>query len=234
MVGVGETVGLTWRFGLLVGTGVCLLLTVIFRRTPIPVGEQRSQAQANRSLPRRFWAYWLVVVGAVSLEWCMVFWGADFLQNSVGLAKVTAATLMSVFFVAMVIGRVIGSRLTRNIESSQLLIFAIAVVCVGFPLFWLGRAPVVNIIGLFVAGLGIANLYPLTLSVAAGIDPEQANRASARVLLAGGLAILIAPQVLASFADRAGIYNAFGVAAALLVAVAIIALTARRVPVVAV
>jgi len=140
---------------------------------------------------------------------------------------------MSVFFVAMVIGRAIGSRLTRSFESSKLLIFAIAVVGVGFPLFWLGRSPGVNIVGLFIAGLGIANLYPLTLSVATSIDPEQANRASARILLAGGLAILIAPQVLASFADSSGIYNAFGVAAALLVAAAIIVLTARSLPVMA-
>jgi MFS family permease len=231
LVGFGETVGLTWRFALLVGAGVCLLLAMIFRRTPIPTGVQRSQTQTSRPLPRRFWAYWLVVVCAVSLEWCVVFWGADFLQKSVGLEKVTAATLMSVFFVAMVIGRVIGSRLTRTFESSRLLIFAVAVVGVGFPLFWLGRVPAVNILGLFIAGSGIANLYPLTLSVAASIDPEQANRASAHVLLAGGLAILVAPQVLASFADSAGIYNAFGVAAALLVAAAIIVLTAGRVPV---
>ncbi|MEO8397960.1 MAG: MFS transporter, partial [Chloroflexota bacterium] len=115
-VGIGETIGLTWRFGLLVGAGICLVLAVVFRKTPIPAEVKRAQTQASRPLPRRFWAYWLVVVFAVSLEWCMVFWGADFLQNSVGLEKVTASTLMSVFFVAMVIGRVIGSRLTRTVE----------------------------------------------------------------------------------------------------------------------
>ena len=233
LVGFGETVGLTWRFALLLGAGVCLLLAVIFRRTPVPVNQQAGQTGISRPLPRRFWAYWLVVVLAVSLEWCMVFWGADFLQNSVGLEKVTASTLMSVFFVAMVIGRAIGSRLTRRFESSKLLIFAIAVVGVGFPLFWLGRIPAVNIIGLFIAGLGIANLYPLTLSVATSIDPEQANRASSRILLAGGLAILVAPQVLASFADSSGIFNAFGVAAALLIAAAVIVLSARSLPVMA-
>jgi MFS family permease len=231
MVGLGETIGLTWRFALLVGAGICFLLALVFRRTPIPTGERRSQAQSNHPLPRRFWAYWLVVVLGVSLEWCMVFWGADFLQNSVGLEKVAASTLMSVFFVAMVIGRVIGSRLTHNFESSRLLIVAIAVVGVGFPLFWLGRSPAINIVGLFIAGLGIANLYPLTLSVAASIDPEQANLASARILLAGGLAILVAPQVLASFADRVGIYDAFGVAGGLLVAAAIIIFAAGRVPI---
>ena len=231
MVGIGEAIGLTWRFGLLVGAGVCLLLAFIFRHTPIPAGGQPSQTQASHPLPRRFWAYWLVVVLGASLEWCMVFWGADFLQNSVGLEKITASTLMSIFFVAMVIGRIIGSRLTRTFESSRLLIFAVAVVGIGFPLFWLGRTPLLNIIGLFVAGLGIANLYPLTLSVATSIDPEQANLASARVLLAGGLAILVAPQVLASFADRVGIFGAFGVAGGLLVAAAIIIFAAGRVPI---
>lgn len=232
MVGFGVEIGLTWRFALLMGAAAWGMLWLVFRRTPVPESERASHTgAARRPLPRLFWAYWFLIFLGVSLEWCLSFWGADFLQNSVGLEKVAASTLMSVFFIAMVIGRLLGSRMTRRFESGQLLIYAIGIVCIGFPLFWLGKSPVINIIGLFGAGLGIANMFPLTLSVATSIDPQQADLASARVLLAGGLAILSAPLVLASFADRVGIYQAFGVAAALLVAAALIALSARRVPV---
>jgi MFS family permease len=229
VIGLGEESGLSWRIALLIGAGVWLTLLLILRGTPIPANAARSGGRETvRPLPRRFWAYWIVVLLSVALEWCMVFWGADFLENRVGLEKIAASTLMSVFFVAMVIGRVIGARLARHLESSRLLIFAVMVVGVGFPLFWLARVTVLNILGLFLAGLGIANLFPLTLSVATSIDPAQSNKASARVSLAGGLAILLAPQILASLADQVGIYTAFGSAAVFLVVVAVIVVAARR------
>ncbi|MEP7291140.1 MAG: MFS transporter [Chloroflexota bacterium] len=228
LIGFGEASGLGWRVGLVAGIVWLGLLAVFFRGTAVPAGEPRRDAEVKRPLPRRFWAYWLVIMLGVALEWSIVFWGADFLEKSVGLEKVTSATLMSIFFLAMVIGRVIGSRLTRTIESSRLLVYAIAVVGVGFPLFWLSPLPVLNVLGLFLAGLGIANLFPLTLAVATSIDPSQANAASGRISIASGIAILVVPQILGSFADQVGIFNAFGVAAVLLIAAALIVFAERR------
>ncbi len=227
-VGIGVSLGLTWRFSLVAGIAFVIVLGLAFRRVKFPVSERMIEQGASRPLPRRFWAYWLVIALSVALEWCVGFWGADFLEKSVGLEKVTASTLMTVFFLAMIIGRVIGSRLTRSIESSRLLLYAILIVGVGFPLFWLSPFAPLNVMGLFLAGLGIANLFPLTLAVATSIDPEQANLASARMSMASGIAILVAPQVLASFADQVGIFNAFGVTAGLLVAAALIVFAERR------
>lgn len=228
IVGTSEGIGLGWRTALLLGILVFVVLFVLLRRTPLPKAVRLPEGEISRPLPRRFWAYWLVIVLGVAIEWSLGFWGADFLVSAVGLEKVTAATLMSVFFVAIVIGRTVGSRLTRTRDSRQLLVYAVAVVCVGFPLFWLAQVPLLNIVGLFVAGLGVANLFPMTLSVASGIDPTQSNKVSARVSMASGIAILIAPQVLASFADQVGLFNAFGVAAALLLATALIVFAENR------
>jgi fucose permease len=234
LVGIGEQTGVTWRLAPLAGIAVCGVLALFFHNVSIPESApcaRQAVSKGRARLPRRYWAYWLVVLLSVALEWSVGVWGADFLEKSVGLEKVTAATLMSVFFVAIVIGRVIGSRMTRTVETSRLLIYAIAVVMVGFPLFWLGQTPIINVVGLFVAGLGIANLFPLTLAAATSVDPQQSNTASARLSLASGTAILVAPQILATYADSAGIFNAFGVAAGLLIAAAIIVVAAQRIPV---
>ncbi len=231
VIGFGEASGIGWRLALFVGVGGWLILALIDRRTPIPESRRVAEHGSARPLPRRFWIYWLVVVLGVSMEWCMVFWGADFLENSVGFEKVAASTLMSVFLVAMVIGRAVGSQLTHSFDSSRLLSYAVVVVGVGFPVFWLARAAPLNVVGLFIAGLGIANLFPLTLAVATGIDPQQSNVAGARIALAGGVAILVAPQVLASFADQVGIFNAFGVMVVLVIAAAILIAVGRRIPV---
>jgi fucose permease len=135
---------------------------------------------------------------------------------------------MTAFFVAMVIGRVIGSRLARRFHSAQLLLVAIGIVVIGFPLFWLPRFAPLNLLGLFIAGLGIANLFPLILATATSAAPQHANIASARVSMASGSAILIAPQILGSVGDQVGIENAYGIVALLVLIALLVTISANR------
>jgi fucose permease len=141
----------------------------------------------------------------------MIFWGADFLEKVVGLSKIDASTLMTLFFVGAVASRLVGSRLTRIMPSARLLLMALAITLAGFLLFWLAPSAALNVAGLFVTGLGVANLYPLTLAVTTSLAPEQANIASARTSMASGLAILVGPQILGAVADQFGINRAYGV-----------------------
>lgn len=54
---------------------------------------------------------------------------------------------------------------------------------------------------LFVTGLGIASLYPFVVSLALGAVAGPLEAASARISLASGLAILVAPFMLGALAD---------------------------------
>ena len=191
-------------------------MLLYFRRAvfPQPASSASIEDEVDSTataLPLVFWAYVLLVVLNVAIEWSVIFWGAEFLETVIGFSGDTATTLMTAFFVAMVIGRAAGSRLTHRFQSTRLLLVAIAIVIVGFPLFWLPRFAPLNIFGLFVAGLGIANLFPLTLAAATNVAPLHANKASARVSMASGIAILIAPQVLGTVGDQIGIESAYGI-----------------------
>jgi predicted MFS family arabinose efflux permease len=235
LVGSLQRAGLGWRSALLLGTVGWGALLFCFWKEPIPKNAEESQPAArasrpaSRRLPAIYWAYWLVVFLGVSVEWCVIFWGADFLETHVGLRKVDASTLMSVFFVAMVIGRTTGSRLSRSMSIRTLHPIAIAIALAGFFPFWLAPVAPLNIAGLFLAGLGIANLFPLTLSAASdSVLPHQADVASSRITLAAGMAILITPQILGSLADEIGIKNAYSVAAAFLIVAAGAILLAGR------
>ena len=85
---------------------------------------------------------------------------------------------------------------------------------------------ILNIVGLFITGLGVANIFPLTLSVAVGVAANQSNAASARITVGGGLAILSAPLILGWTADQLDIYNAYGLVFILLMgATTIVAIT---------
>jgi fucose permease len=94
---------------------------------------------------------------------------------------------------------------------------AIWTAAIGFPIYWLSEVKLLNLVGLYVVGIGVANLFPMCLSIASDIGVDRSDAASARVSLAGGSAILILPQILGSLADQIGIFNAFSVIAILLV-----------------
>jgi hypothetical protein len=96
------------------------------------------------------------------------------------------------------------------VRIAPLLLAAISIAAAGFLPFWLSRVPALNIAGLFVAGLGIANVFPLTLSAASSsVLRHQTDAASSRITLAAGCAILITPQALGSFADQTSIQTAY-------------------------
>jgi fucose permease len=69
---------------------------------------------------------------------------------------------------------------------------------------------------LLLAGLGIANFYPLGVSLTLGTVPQQADSGSARVSLGSGLSAVIVPFMLGAFADRAGLWRAYSIVAVLL------------------
>ena len=100
------------------------------------------------------------------------------------------------------------------------MLFALAITCIGFPLYWLapsGPLLWLNMLGLFIAGLGVANLFPFTLAVATGTAPLQLDAASARLSLGAGLAIFLAPFALGWAADNFGLQRAFTIVLVLLV-----------------
>jgi fucose permease len=213
LISQAENLNIGWRAALIIGGSFWVLLALTERRVPIPAEPPRPDGGRERSrLPRLFWVYWAVVFLSVAVEWSIVFWAPAFLERVVGVDKVTAAGALTFFFLAAVIGRFIGSRLTRRWPPATMLTSAATLVVVAFPVFWLARNPALAFVALFVLGLGIANLFPLTLSAATTVAAASANRASARISLAAGLAILTAPLILGSLADQFGIQPAFALA----------------------
>jgi predicted MFS family arabinose efflux permease len=229
-VGTFAALGLGWRAALVPPVAALVLLAARFRAEPL--GRARTHESASgkpaSALPMRFWIYFGVLFLGVSVEWCVAYWGTDFLEHGVGLGRSAAATALSVFFAAMLAGRVLGSRLTRELSGWTLLSATLCVALAGFPLFWLSTVPALSLLGLFVVGLGVGSVYPLAISVAVATVPDQTDTATARLGLAGGGAILSAPFVLGAFADRVGIERAYGLVVPLLLAAVVLTLLAGR------
>jgi fucose permease len=227
-VGGFTALGLGWRAALILPVAALALLAARFRNEPLGQARTHASDKASSTLPARFWVYFGVLFLGVSVEWCVAYWGADFLENGVGLGRSAAATALSVFFVAMLAGRLLGSRLAHRLPGGILLLMTFCVALAGFPVFWLSAAPALNLLGLFVVGLGVGSIYPLAISVGVATAPGRTDTAAARLGLAGGGAILTAPFVLGAFADRVGIERAYGIVVPLLLAAVVLTLLAWR------
>jgi fucose permease len=164
------------------------------------------------------------------VEWSLGYWGASFLATQPRFSVASAATAMSAFYLAMLVGRALGSRVSRVVSGLTTLGASLGVGTLGFALFWLAPSAPLRIIGLFVVGFALANVYPLGIALAAATVPEQVDTATARLSIAGGSAVLLAPLLLGALADHIGIGSAFGVAIPLLALALLALLAAGRAP----
>jgi fucose permease len=208
---------LGWRTALAFPLAAFAIIAISFRKTAIPAERLTHKSKKIGALPVAYWAYWLVVLFFVACEWSFVFWSTDFLEHVGKLTKADASAASTAFPVAMLIGRIVGRRLAESVPIHKLIPGASALCLVGFLIFWLGPSSVFNVAGLFLAGLGMANMYPLSFAAGIGTAPEQAGTATSRMSLATGTAILVVPLVLGMVADRTNIYTGYGIVGVLLV-----------------
>ncbi len=225
--------GMGWRAALLLPVIGLIPLFFIFRSEPLATTGAVSPPHPSRRrsgrLPGVYWLYWAMLATVVSIEFCIAFWAADFVRSERGLAPADAALLGALFLVAMLAGRVVGSRLLYRVQPGWLLFVSLGVTAIGFLIFWQVQNVLGVAVGLIVAGLGVANLYPTTLSQAVGVAPGQPDQASARASLASGAAIIGLPLLLGRIADQVGITLAFGLVVVLTILAVILLITATRV-----
>jgi fucose permease len=220
---------LGWRAALVLPLLAALLMRFGFGKVNLPSAQAATASVTSQSrLPRRYWIYWVGLVVSVSIEFCMIFWSADYLETGLGMPKAEAAQAVSVFLAGMIAGRLASSRLVQRFSPHQVVTGSLLIAAAGFGIYWTAGTPLLGVIGLFITGLGVAGLYPLILSLAIGSARANIDRASTLASLASGAAIFALPLILGRLADGVGIRAAYAINILLLViAFAIVRGTAR-------
>lgn len=231
MVGWSANLTGSWRLALgIVAVAPISLFLALGKGSSSAVASTGAEAvQSSQPLSGLFWMYWVTLVLAVSVEFCMIYWSADYLENVLGMVKANAAQAVSLFLAAMIVGRLAGSRLVQGFSTQPVVMISILIACIGFLIFWMTENSFLGLIGLFTTGLGVANLYPLILSLTIGAANGNTVQASARTTLASGTAILALPLALGWLADAAGIRSAYGVVLLLLISLFLISQMAGRI-----
>ncbi|MBZ0287161.1 MAG: MFS transporter [Anaerolineae bacterium] len=212
------------------------LLLLIFRKLPLPAMPARENtteiSPPSTTLPRLFWIFGILFFLSVAIEWLISSWGTSFLTTVVGFELSTAAGLLSVFPVALVLGRLVGRRLLGFMPESRLMFLSLIWVLLAFPIYWLSTLPALNVAGLFLIGLGVGNLAPLSMSGAMTSACDATNQASARLGIFPSLSTITMVQLLGILADRYGIRNAYAIEIVVVIVAIAFALSTRRMRVV--
>lgn len=224
VIGGGVALGLGWQVValpalLLVG----LAVVASRRRLDRGVGLEPPRAVLSRA----YWLAWALVVLVVSIEFAMVFWGSSLVERQAGISLGHATIVLSAFFVGMVTGRAaLSSHTLAGRDPVSLMRAGIGLAGLGslVPLVWPSVAG--GTLGLLLGGTGVSLLYPLGASISLAAVPGQARQAASRLVLASGLAILVAPFVLGVMADAAGVIVGW-----LLIPVVCVAALALTIPV---
>lgn len=211
VLGALATSVIGWRATFALPAVILLVLYLRFRRAPMPAAPRSRDRARTAPLPVACWLFATFMALGSAIEFCLVFFGPQMLITT-GLSATAASTALGANYLGILIGRILGAALARIPgRTARLLYLSLAVTAASFTLFWLTDSSVLAILGLFLCGVGVANLYPLSLALTLDAAAGQEDQANARSQLIVGLVAAASPLVLGSFADLLGLAVAFTV-----------------------
>ena len=224
---------ITWRPAVTIVSTLAFILGIWILISPKFSWESKqttttNQIVENHKLTGAYWLFWAALVVSISIEFCIIYWASDYLQAHLAMPKGSATRWVSLFLVGMVVGRYIGSLLLQKYDRFTILIISVFVGALGFGIFWEGGSQIVSLTGLFLAGLGVANLYASLVTLSFDAAGSARAAAGSATTLASGVAILLLPFALGYLADLAGIRMAMLIVAGLYIILAYLILAGRK------
>jgi fucose permease len=224
----GVALGLGWR-ALWPVFAAGLAATALLGRKPIArdIPDRIIEGSSSRvsRLPWTFWRFSILIFFAVGVEWSVGFWATEYLKGLPGHSISLAAAGAGIFQIAAVTGRLVSSRLMGHIKEKWILIAAMVLTMIGFPLYWLRAQAFTAFLGLTLCGLGVSTFYPLSLSLSIGAAEGRTATASSLAAFASGAAIFTMPLMLGLIADHIGLSSAlFAIPAGLCLMLALLAM----------
>jgi MFS family permease len=214
----GLGVGVVTHLSVVAGVGT--LLALALTRLLLPPRADAAPEGPRIARPTRALALvGVFAICAVLSEGAVSDWAAIYLHDEVGTGQGTAAVGLAVFSLAMGIGRLAGDRLSAALGAERLARGGGSLGAIGIALTLLADASPGAFAGFFLAGLGLAALFPLALRAAAA-SGESPGPAVAAVSAMGYIGFLAGPPTIGGLAEFVGLR------AALLVVVICCALAA--------
>jgi fucose permease len=206
-VGVAVAIGLGWRTLFWV-TALCFVAIELWRGRRLQAfntGEAVHSVGRVRDLSARFWWSCLVLIPAAGVEFCVALWSADLLRVQGGLGSAAAAASVACAGGGVLVGRLVGARITERVDPEKVLAVSYAASGVAFMLMWSVTSAALMLVFLFVTGAMLAMHWPLSIGRSIrSVNPELADRAAGTGNVVAALAVGGAPFALGALYQGLG------------------------------
>ena len=153
-----------------------------------------------------------------ALEITPIVWSGSYLVYTCGFSVEKAASLSSMFFIGITLGRAVGGFLTYNFSDKSMIRIGCALIAIGTVILILPFGKYVTLAGLLMIGLGCAPIYPAIMHS----TPDYFGRENSGALIGVQMAsaytgFCIMPPIFGIIADKVGVIVFPAVLAALLI-----------------
>ena len=235
IIGAALGWGATWRTVLLAEAVVSAALAILVAMSPVSNIEGRENLGLRRLRevvgfnPRLFATVLVASIFYIGAEFTFNVWLAKYEIDVFGVDKTVAGLAVTLFWVGLLVGRLVVIPLTRRLPAARILMVGAAVWAVFALGVALAVSPAMSMVMSFFAGLGASAGFPLILSFSARFPRWHAGVVFSSVIMAGALGRIIFPYLVGPFAESWGFRTAMGLAFVLAAALSLLTLYLHRV-----
>ncbi len=147
----------------------------------------------------------IMPLGCMLTEGAMMEWSAIFAREVILASPWLTAVTFAAFAMAMAVGRLTGDWVTHSFGMRRTLIVSALLSFAGLLAFATAGQLGVAIPAAAVVGLGVANVYPIAMTLAGQVPGQQAEKSVASVAFVAFTAFLVGPPVIGSIAQVLGL-----------------------------
>lgn len=185
-------------------------VALVARRWLLPASHDHAVPEGGgRGVPHRPTAR-VALLGLLAFvilfaEGSMGDWSAVYLRDVVGAGAGQAASGYAAFSVMMLLGRVVGDRMTARWGASRVVTVGGSAAALGVALAVLVPGTVSVALGFGAVGAGLATAFPSVLGAASRVDGTTAGDGIAAVATLGYFGLLAGPPVIGLLAQASSL-----------------------------
>ena len=189
-------------------TAVVMVLVVVWSVRHLGTGSVRTEGASGLHLPTRaILPLAALVVLIAFVEGGLTDWGGVYLDLGVGAGETLAAMAYAALSLGLFVGRMGGDWAKDRIGSIRLTQWGMFLTGAAIALFLVFENPWVALLGMAVAGVGLANTIPQIFGAAGRIPPGGPSLSA--VFTALTMTFVLSPLIIGSTSDVVGIGGAF-------------------------
>ncbi|MEZ4861194.1 MAG: MFS transporter [Caldilineaceae bacterium] len=207
--------GVPWRWALGGTAAIWLAYSLVAyrfaRAEQTPAEESKAQGLDLTMLrDGPFLALFVIAFVYNGVAYSLLGWIALFMEQSAGFSTFLSVSMVSVFYVALTLGRFGCAAFAEQLGYAMTLMVLAVGITVTYPLVLLSQ-PWLVVVGTFLTGLSLSGLFPTALAYGSRLYPEQTGTVTGTLSIAMTLGAMAPPLWTGVIAEQWGFQSALGV-----------------------